>query len=69
MINEAAVQKLANEFIPWFDEGDKPADWVGALGRRGIEVVRDIRRKEASAVLEEYARKAGVIYNPSRPGS
>jgi tRNA(Arg) A34 adenosine deaminase TadA len=27
-----------------FDEGAKPADWVGALRQRGIEVVRDVLR-------------------------
>ncbi len=26
-----------------FDEGPLPADWIGELKRRGIEVVRDMR--------------------------
>ncbi len=49
-----------------FDEGAKPADWIGALRQRGIEVVRDVRRDEAQAVLQEYAQAGGLIYNPGR---
>lgn len=47
-----------------FDEGAKPADWVGELRRRGIEVVRDVLREEARAVLQQYANAGGLIYNP-----
>jgi len=50
-----------------FDEGDKPADWAALLAGRGIEVVRDLCRAEAAAVLADYARTAGAIYNPRRP--
>lgn len=46
-----------------FDEGAKPADWVGELHRRGIEVVRDVLRDEARAVLQQYAQAGGLIYN------
>jgi tRNA(Arg) A34 adenosine deaminase TadA len=46
-----------------FDEGAKPADWVGELRRRGIEVVRDVLRDEAQAVLQQYANAGGLIYN------
>ena len=46
-----------------FDEGDKPADWSQALARRGIVVVEDVRRAQAIAVLAEYARRGGPIYN------
>lgn len=49
-----------------FDEGPKPADWAAALNGRGIEVVRDVRRAEAAAVLRLYARLGGIIYNPAR---
>jgi tRNA(Arg) A34 adenosine deaminase TadA len=45
------------------DEGAKPADWVDAFERRGIEVVRDVCREEAAAVLRDYAACGGVIYN------
>ena len=46
-----------------FDEGDKPAEWVGTLERRGIKVVRDCCRDEAVAVLRQYAAQGGMIYN------
>ena len=50
-----------------FDEGPKVADWRKALEDRGIAVVSEILREEARDVLNEYARKSGVIYN-SREG-
>lgn len=50
-----------------FDEGPKPTDWPGALAARGIEVVRDVLRQENAAVLEQYARSGGLIYNAERP--
>jgi tRNA(Arg) A34 adenosine deaminase TadA len=46
-----------------FDEGAKPADWVGELRQRGIEVLRDVLREEARAVLHEYTQTGGLIYN------
>jgi tRNA(Arg) A34 adenosine deaminase TadA len=46
-----------------FDEGHKADDWVEGLTRRGVEVVRDLRRNEARSVLEEYLRRGGEIYN------
>jgi tRNA(Arg) A34 adenosine deaminase TadA len=46
-----------------FDEGPKMSDWIPALERRGISVVRDVCRDEAATVLEEYAGRGGVIYN------
>ena len=46
-----------------FDEGAKPADWIGALRQRGIEVTRDVRRDEARAVLQHYHTAGGLIYN------
>lgn len=45
-----------------FDEGPLPADWIGELGRRGIEVVRDLRRDDACAVLREYGAQGGRRY-------
>lgn len=50
-----------------FDEGEKPDDWTGALERRGIEVIGDVLRAEAAAVLAHYARGNGAIYHPSGP--
>jgi tRNA(Arg) A34 adenosine deaminase TadA len=49
-----------------FDEGPKPANWPTELTRRGMEVVRDVRRREATAVLESYRSRGGIIYNSSR---
>jgi len=51
-----------------FDEGAKPADWIGELRKRGIDVVRDVLREEARAVLRQYAHAGGLIYN-ARQGS
>jgi len=45
-----------------FDEGPLPADWVGELSRRGIEVVRDIQRDAACAVLRTYGERGGQHY-------
>jgi len=49
-----------------FDEGSKRADWAQELEVRGIEVVQDVLREEAAAVLLEYADKGGIVYNGSR---
>ncbi|MGQ0849724.1 MAG: nucleoside deaminase [Actinomycetota bacterium] len=46
-----------------FEEGDKPADWVSCLNQRGIEVIRDVKRMEATTLLREYAAGGGLIYN------
>lgn len=46
-----------------FDEGPKLPDWVGALERRGISVVRDVCRDEAASVLGSYAQDGGLVYN------
>jgi len=45
-----------------FDEGPLPADWVGELNRRGIEVVQGIARDEARAVLRHYGENDGARY-------
>ena len=45
-----------------FDEGPLPADWVGELNTRGIEVVRDIERDAACAVLRAYGEQGGLRY-------
>lgn len=46
-----------------FDEGAKPADWRGEFARRGIETVLDVEREAAAAVILDYARLGGIIYN------
>ena len=45
-----------------FDEGPLPEDWLGELARRGIEVVRDLRRAAACDVLQRYGQSGGAIY-------
>lgn len=49
-----------------FDEGAKTADWAGALKSRGITVIRDIGRSEASRILRSYEAAGGPIYNATR---
>jgi len=46
-----------------FDEGSKPLDWVEQLEKRGIEVQNDLMRKDAAAVLTNYQKSGGAIYN------
>ena len=50
-----------------FDEGAKVSYWAAALYSRGIEVLRDVLRDEAAAVLQEYADAGGALYNTGRP--
>lgn len=45
-----------------FDEGPLPADWIGELGKRGIEVRRDVLRDQARGVFELYRSSAGASY-------
>lgn len=49
-----------------FDEGAKPCNWAGELRARGIEVMTDVLREEAAAVLRHYRDSGGSIYNPKR---
>jgi len=46
-----------------FDEGAKLKHWVKALNQRNIQVVKDICRKEAVSVLNQYKNENGFIYN------
>jgi len=45
-----------------FDEGPLPADWIGELERRGIDVVRDLHRDAACDVLRSYGKQGGKFY-------
>lgn len=45
-----------------FDEGDKPADWRGALERRGIRVVGPLAEDVAGTPFRLYRENAGEIY-------
>lgn len=46
-----------------FDEGDKAADWVVALERRGIAVVAGVHRDRIRASMQRYIAMGGVVYN------
>lgn len=50
------------EALTGFDEGPLPADWIGALAMRGIQVTRDVQRASARAVLAAYAKAGGPRY-------
>ncbi|GAA4870491.1 nucleoside deaminase [Luteimonas vadosa] len=50
------------ESLTEFDEGPLPEDWIGELGKRGIEVVQDLHRQRACAVLSEYGAHGGKRY-------
>ena len=45
------------------DEGLKPTHWVEGLQRRGIGVIQDIGREEASSILFQYHERGGITYN------
>lgn len=46
-----------------FDEGHKPEAWLTSLADRGISVIRDVGRDQASEWLQRYGRGGGPIYN------
>ena len=50
------------ESLTEFDEGPLPADWIGALNQRGIDIVRDVEREAACAVLRAYGELGGQRY-------
>lgn len=45
-----------------FDEGDKPADWRGALEKRGVRVVGPLLKDAAGTPFRLYREKGGEIY-------
>lgn len=51
-----------------FDEGPKIDDWAGELERRGIEVIRDVERRYAADVLQNYLGGGGHVYNARSGG-
>ena len=46
-----------------FDEGPRREDWQDQLLARGVDVTTGILRRQANAVLQEYVRRGGAIYN------
>lgn len=49
-----------------FDEGPKRDDWSACLEAGGVQVLRDVGREAARAVLRDYAAGGGTIYNARR---
>ena len=49
-----------------YDEGPKPKNWASALEARSILVFQDVCREEAVAVLQDYKKRGGIIYNPHK---
>lgn len=49
-----------------FDEGPKFTNWTELLASRGIEVIADVLREEAAAILKLYADNGGKIYNAGK---
>jgi len=54
------------ESIVGFDEGPIVSGWQDELEKRGIEVVPEIARDGACAVLQSYRDAAGIVYNGRR---
>ena len=52
-----------------FDDGFKASNWVECLKDRGINVVQDVLRSKAAAVLREYYESGGLIYNARKGNS
>ncbi|MBS0591356.1 MAG: nucleoside deaminase [Proteobacteria bacterium] len=50
------------EELSEFDEGPLPADWIGELGKRGVQVRRDILREAAREVFVRYRASGGANY-------
>ena len=46
-----------------FDEGEKPEQWRTYFKSRGIQVITDVLRNEATYVMQKYVDQGGVIYN------
>jgi tRNA(Arg) A34 adenosine deaminase TadA len=54
---------LELEEITGFDEGPMPADWVGELHKRGIEVIQNVLRDEACGVFTAFRASVNIVYN------
>ncbi len=51
------------EAITGFDEGPLPADWLGELTRRGIEVIDGVGTAGALAAFRAFATSGQPVYN------
>jgi len=45
------------------EEGNKPSNWIASLESRGVAVVRDVLREEASDILVMYLKAGREIYS------
>jgi tRNA(Arg) A34 adenosine deaminase TadA len=50
------------ESLTDFDEGPLPDYWRESLRKRGVELVTDLLREDACAVLRQYAAAQGETY-------
>lgn len=50
-----------------FDEGPKHPQWQDELRARGVAITTDVLRADAVALLQDYARAGGPIYNAGMP--
>jgi len=67
-VHHVATGALAEDAIAiGFDEGPKPADWIGELESRGIRVSSGLQRESARQVLQDYIEDGGHLYS-SREG-
>ncbi len=62
------ASKADVERLTGFREGPVPEDWVETLEKRPplppIRVIQGILREEACTVLQTYAQRGGLVYNP-----
>jgi len=63
-INELLIGARSTdvEELTEFDEGPLPADWIGELEKRGVNVKRDILREQARSVFLRYRELGGGAY-------
>lgn len=58
------------ETLTGFIEGPLPQDWIARLEERSplrpVQVVCDVLRPQAQAVLSAYRARGGVVYNPGQ---
>jgi len=51
------------ELITGFDEGPLHHNWEKEAKKRGINIIKDVLKKDALKVLKTYCKNNGIIYN------
>ncbi|HLU09413.1 MAG TPA: nucleoside deaminase [Oceanobacillus sp.] len=51
------------EEITGFDEGPIHPEWDKELAKRGIELIRDVKRDDAIQVFRDFAASGSLVYN------